>query len=230
MNIGDDLMNNSKKSPKRILVVGDVHGQIKALRNALKSARFNPKKGDFLIMLGDLIDRGYGSKETLDFAMRLVHQGDALVLRGNHEQMAIDAYYYGDFSHWFANGGSFCHDQIMGDKRYIDFMESLPLIHIHESFIFVHAGLNPELPITNQQPEDLLWIREEFIINDVAPEFTIIVGHTPVQHLSENESDPIKYQNKIFMDTGATLGGRGGKITVYDIHSGNYWQSKCSYS
>ena len=227
MNIGDDLMNNSKKSPKRILVVGDVHGQIKALRNALKSARFNPKKGDFLIMLGDIIDRGYGSKETLDFAIELVKSGHGIVLRGNHEQMALDAYASNTFKHWFDNGGSFCHDQIMGDKRYIKFMESMPLMHTHESFIFVHAGLNPELPITNQDPVDLLWIREQFIINEVAPGSIIIVGHTPVQCIMEKVSEPITYQNKIFMDTGAALGGKGGRVTVMDIHSGNYWQSEC---
>ena len=220
-------MIDSKKYPKRILVVGDIHGQIKALKKALRLAKFNPKKGDYLIMLGDLIDRGYGSKETLDFAMKLVHQGNGLVIRGNHEQMAIDAYYSGDFSHWFSNGGDFCHKQILGNKRYIEFMESMPLMHTHESFIFVHAGLNPKLSITNQQPDDLLWIREQFIINEVAPGSTIFAGHTPVQYLSENESDPIKYQNKIFMDTGAALGANGGKVTVYDVYSENYWQSEC---
>lgn len=212
---------------KRILVVGDIHGQIKALKKALRIAKFNPKNGDYLIMLGDLIDRGYGSKETLDFAMRLIHQGNGLVVRGNHEQMAIDAYYSGNFNSWFANGGEVCHKQIMGAKRYIDFMESMPFMHIHESFIFIHAGLNPALSITNQNPEDLMWIREQYIINEVVPEFTVITGHTPVQYLSENESDPVKYQNKIFIDTGAALGGKGGKVTVYDIYSGEYWQSEC---
>lgn len=99
------MTNVSKKRIRRILVAGDIHGQIKALKRALRQVNFNPKEGDYLIMLGDLIDRGYGSKETLDFAMKLVDRGDALVIRGNHEQMALDAYASGNFGHWFSNGG-----------------------------------------------------------------------------------------------------------------------------
>lgn len=220
-------MKISKERPRRILVVADIHGQIKALEEALKSAKFNPKNGDYLIMLGDLIDRGYGSKEALDFAMELVKQGNGLVLRGNHEQMAIDAYESGYFQHWFSNGGLVAHQQILGDKKYLDFMKSLPLIHFHDSFIFVHAGLDPNAPIIEQDPEDLLWIREEFIVNEISTESTIIVGHTPVQYIIEGSSLPISYRNKIFMDTGAALGSNGGKVTVYDIHSEEYWQADC---
>ena len=219
-------MNFIAEQPRRILVVGDIHGQVKALKEALKSAKFEPKKGDYLIMLGDLIDRGYGSKETLDMAMKLVSQGNTLVVRGNHEQMALDAYASGNYSLWFPNGGLVSHEQIRGDKKYIDFMESMPFMHSYDSFIFAHAGLNPELPITNQQPEDLLWIREPFIFNEVALDYLIVVGHTPVQFLSSKASTPVRYQNKLFMDTGATF-GNSGKVTVCDLYSKEYWQAKC---
>lgn len=106
-------------------------------------------------------------------------------------------------------------------------MKSMPLICSYGSFIFVHAGLNPEFPITNQYPEDLLWIREPFIFNEIDTESTIVVGHTAVQFIMEDVSVPIRQQNKLFMDTGAALGAKGGKVTVYDIHSENFWQAKC---
>lgn len=212
--------------PRRILVVADIHGQAKALKEALESAKFEPQKGDWLIMLGDLIDRGYDSKGTLDIAMELVKQGNALVVRGNHEQMAIDAYSSGDFSHWFANGGKVTHQQILGNKKYIDFMTSMPLIHFYDSFVFIHAGLNPKIPIANQTPRDLLWIREPFIFNKVDLDSLIVVGHTPVQFLPSKDSIPVRYHNKLFMDTGAAF-GNFGKVTVYDLYSKEYWQAQC---
>lgn len=217
-------MNNIKG---RTLVVGDIHGQFEALENALNAAEFNPDKGDFLIMLGDLIDRGYGSKETLDFAIELVESGHGLVLRGNHEQMALDAYDFNDFTQWFNNGGEVAHKQILGESKYINFMRSLPYIHEIGTFIFTHAGFNPELPLDEQDIDDMLWIREKYICSDIYPDRIIITGHTPVQCFGENQSVPLKYQNKIFMDTGAAYASYGGMVSVMDIHSECVWQSKC---
>ena len=217
-----------KSQPRRILVVGDVHGQVQALKNALALAKFEPEKGDHLIMLGDLIDRGYSSKETLDLAMELVSQGNTLVVRGNHEQMAIDAYASGNFIHWFTNGGNVAHEQIQGEKKYLDFMESMPFMHVHGSFVFVHAGINPISSIANQLTEDLLWIREPFIFDDgsMNNEFNFVVGHTPVQFINDKATTPIRHRNKLFIDTGAARGS-GGKVTVYDIDSRKYWQASC---
>ena len=86
-------------------------------------------------------------------------------------------------------------------EHHLDFLVSLPLFHETEEFLFVHAGLRPGIPIAQQSPEDLLWIRSEFI--DTRWNFgkTIVFGHT---HLHE----PLLKKKKIGIDTGAVYGGR----------------------
>lgn len=224
-NILHEVVEN--RNDRRILVVGDIHGQIEALEEALSYARFTPEDGDFLIMLGDLIDRGYGSKETLDFAIELVESGHGIVLRGNHEQMALDAYASNNFKHWFDNGGEVTHNQIQGSANYINFMKSLPFVCQIGSILFVHAGFKPNISLDNQDPNDMIWIREEYIYGNVFPDQIIFTGHTPVQCFTDNDPQPVCITNKIFIDTGAAYGKRGGFVTVCDMMFDNIWSAKC---
>ncbi len=74
----------------RDFVVGDIHGHFPTLRRAL--AELEVGAADRLLSVGDLVDRGPSSEEALDWMT-----GDGmdwrfdLVLRGNHEQMMLEA-------------------------------------------------------------------------------------------------------------------------------------------
>jgi serine/threonine protein phosphatase 1 len=67
--------------------------------------------------------------------------------------------------------------------------------------LFVHAGLRPGIPLSGQLPEDLLWIRDEFIDSDWDFGKTVVFGHTPFRK-------PLFQRNKIGIDTGMVYGGR----------------------
>ncbi|MDT8419829.1 MAG: metallophosphoesterase family protein [Desulfuromonadales bacterium] len=76
----------------RLLTIGDVHGQSQRLVALLEKVR--PQPQDQLVMLGDYIDRGPDSRGVVDKLIRLRRNCSRVVfLRGNHEQMLLDALY-----------------------------------------------------------------------------------------------------------------------------------------
>ncbi len=87
----------------RDFVIGDVHGQSAALKRLLDRLGVDPARGDRLIFLGDLVDRGEDSWAMLDW---YAPKSPAFVLRGNHEQMLIDAVADREWMDlWVYNGG-----------------------------------------------------------------------------------------------------------------------------
>lgn len=91
----------------RIIAIGDIHGCLNTLKELLKSVDYSSQT-DTLVFVGDYIDRGANSCETVAFLRKLQQQvgkDNCICLRGNHEQMAIDAFTSGDNSLWFYNGG-----------------------------------------------------------------------------------------------------------------------------
>lgn len=69
---------------KRLVIVGDVHGQKKALEDILDKINFDKAK-DHLILTGDLINKGPDSAGVVDLAMEL----GAHAVRGNHEDRVL---------------------------------------------------------------------------------------------------------------------------------------------
>lgn len=73
---------------ERILCFSDIHGRARDAEQALRLARYNPDR-DYLVYLGDAIDRGPESREAVRLLRGLAAHG-AVVLRGNHEDMLRD--------------------------------------------------------------------------------------------------------------------------------------------
>ena len=163
------------------LVFGDIHGQFDGL---MKLVNFiDCSADDKLFFLGDLIDRGDRSADVVRWVMENGHT----CLRGNHEQMCLDAYRSNEGSlvwkGWMMNGGSNTldsYDEGRVPQEHIDWMQQLPLfMDLGDSWL-VHAGLNPNLPLELQGAPEFCWIRDEFH-SATEPFFTdkiIITGHT----------------------------------------------------
>jgi protein phosphatase len=66
-----------------ITVVPDIHGSLNTMLNAIRWAY---RRNNFLLFLGDLLDYGLESLETVEEAYRLVTRGEAEVINGNHEK------------------------------------------------------------------------------------------------------------------------------------------------
>lgn len=73
----------------RLIAIGDIHGQLEKLNKLL--AIVSPAKNDKLVFLGDYIDRGPDSQGVVGRLMELAEQIPCVFLRGNHEQMMLDA-------------------------------------------------------------------------------------------------------------------------------------------
>ncbi len=228
---------------RRIFAIGDIHGRFDRLSSVFNKINFDAEK-DFLILLGDYIDRGNENLHCLQWAMKMSEFKNVVVLRGNHEQMMLYYYLMGNFEStiWLPNGGKFTKAEIddwcKNDpdflKKALKFIYERPLYHQMKingkDYIFVHAGLKPGVPLENQTEESLLWIRDEFY-NDYDGDAEVVCGHTPTPYLEVSsemaERDPympIRLPNKItLMDTGSFL--KSGKISCIDILTGYIWQS-----
>ncbi len=83
---------------------------------------------------------------------------------------------------------------------HLQFFEMLERAVRIGSYLFVHAGIRPGIPLAEQDDDDLIWIREPFLSYRGDHGFTVVHGHTPTDTV-ENHG------NHIGVDTGAVFGG-----------------------
>lgn len=210
----------------RIIAIADIHGNNKKFREALKAVSL--KKVDTLVLLGDLIDRGSYSKDVLDTLLLLKKEGfdNIIYIRGNHEQMLLDAYYDENKEYiWLKNGGektlqsfrvNFC-NQI--PNNYIKLIETSVLYYFFEDFLFIHAGVNFEHANPLDDKESLLWLRK--ISKDLYKKSSfaskkIVHGHTPISR--EEILQQFSEMEIINIDNGVYFKEEGyGKLTIADF-------------
>ena len=77
----------------RTFVIGDIHGQYKALKEYLALSKFK-KDNDRLICLGDVCDRGRQVKECID---ELLTIPKCIYVLGNHDDWALEWAIHGNF-------------------------------------------------------------------------------------------------------------------------------------
>ena len=212
----------------RIYAVGDIHGRLDLLDELLarigddRSSR--PAIRSVSVFLGDYIDRGPSSRETIDRLIEYAGANESIFLKGNHEQIAISCLRdRGLFERWMRLGGletlaSYgITPGASSDARQIvrlqaAFHDALPPSHfrflrdLQNSFacgdyFFAHAGVKPHIPLSRQKESDLLWIRQEFLSSRDDFGKIVIHGHTPARDI---EVGP----NRINIDTGAFATGR----------------------
>lgn len=194
-----------------VVAIGDVHGCATRLMLALLP-HFHT--GAELMFIGDLVDRSpepEGDARVIELVRSLQAEPAAYglskvtVLRGNHEQMlldAIDEQTSGDaITLWMRNGGN--HEFLAAAREHRDWLETLPLIAIRGSYLFVHAGVRPGVPLDQQLDRDLLWIRSPFLECEHGLPYTVVHGHTYRRDFAVT-----RLPHRIGIDTGAFLSGR----------------------
>lgn len=231
---------------QRILVIGDIHGGLLALEEVLANA--NVGSNDKLIFLGDYVDGWSQSPQVLDFLLNLKKSQQCVFIRGNHDQLLLDWLEKRDacFNEkmWFMHGGEAtvkAYREISDEKKqvHIDFLKSLQDYYIDEqNRLFVHAGFTNLNGVAFEYFPKLfywdrtLWETALCLDKTIKPSsifypkrFThykeIFIGHTPVTKI--NETKPLNYANVWNVDTGAAF---FGSLTIMDVDSKEYWQSK----
>lgn len=178
-------------SQRKLFAIGDIHGCLKELLEALNWIESQAPHGAEVVFLGDHVDRGEQSREVIEVLMRGPRRPQDLwePIMGNHEAMmlkAIDNRRMGDIHIWLVNGGDETlisygvkdFDDLPAD--HIEWIRSLPLFHETESHWFVHGGLYPDTHPEDESPETLLWARKWW--KDFVPgsyERHVVFGHTP---------------------------------------------------
>ena len=219
----------SLPSGRRVYAIGDVHGRLDLLGPAIEAVRLDlaavPVERAFLVFLGDLIDRGPASREVLEM-LRLAHWGEItpVFLLGNHEEAMLAAYDgdLGALRNWVGFGGAETVESygvppvllLREDWRgywqsvraavppeHIDFLRGFYDQFALGDYLFVHAGVRPRVSLEKQDPRDLRWIRDEFLL---CPDYhgkVVVHGHTVADA-------PELLGNRIGIDTGAYRTGR----------------------
>jgi serine/threonine protein phosphatase 1 len=211
----------------QLFAIGDVHGCRDELAQVLDAIA--PGSGDTVVFLGDYIDRGPDSRGVIDdiLTWRRATAARVVCLKGNHEDMALG--YLGRGGQWgeawHRNGGgatlrsyglssdaaaSDAHRRIPPD--HLAFLEALVPSHRWGDWIFVHAGVRPGVPLEAQHPEDLLWIREEFLAGRHQLPATIVFGHTPHRQVLDDRPQ------KVGIDTGCVYGGALTCLVLPEAH------------
>lgn len=218
---------------KRTLVISDIHGELHLLEELLQEAKYNDSE-DGLILLGDYVDRGPDSKGVLERIIQLKERG-AIVLRGNHDQMMLDAVNDkpGARKNWARNGGLATlqsYDPSINDMTFptaaifwehVDFIKETAYYHEEDDSIFVHAGVHPGIPVQQTDPSILMWIREEFH-KAYSSEETVVFGHTPAFILRGTNDHSVYFgDNRIIgIDGGAAY---GGQLNCLELPSGKVY-------
>jgi len=205
----------------RIYAIGDVHGcadRLAALHGGIRAdMEARPVARVVLLHLGDYVDRGPDSAGVLDLLIdpRLAQDAEVVCLVGNHEAMMLDACApdasAGALRFWLENGGHETLESYGADAAapgwaarippaHLDFLRRCPLSHAAGDYLFVHAGVRPDVPLDRQDPFDLLWIREPFLSWRGSLGAVVVHGHTPTPI-------PAVRDHRIGIDTGACFGG-----------------------
>jgi serine/threonine protein phosphatase 1 len=212
----------------RIYAIGDIHGRLDLLEKLLCQIKTDltqhPTIRPIHVFLGDYIDRGSWSRETIDRLIKHGAEHESVFLRGNHELLAIaclsdrakiDQWLrlggketlasYGIASELFANRKQIAETQLAFHNAlspaHFQFFRSLRNSFSCGDYFFVHAGARPNIDLSRQSESDLLWIRGEFLssVHDFGK--IIVHGHTPTRDIEVRT-------NRINIDTGAFATGR----------------------
>lgn len=194
---------------RHIWLVGDIHGCLTQLRTKLWNYRFDPWQ-DLLISVGDVIDRGLESLRCL----RLLEQRWVRAVRGNHEQMAMDALASQQMSLWFMNGGNWFIGLTDKQREQVKMMlvncQRLPwIIELNSStgkHVIAHADYPSDIYEWQKEVDlhQVLWSRLRLIEGQKGQGITgadhFWFGHTPLRHRAD-------IGNLHYIDTGAVFGG-----------------------
>jgi serine/threonine protein phosphatase 1 len=210
----------------RYYVIGDIHGCLdlyEAIIAAIEADdRQSPPADTRIVLLGDLVDRGPDSAGVIARTREWQQDTRVRVLAGNHEEMFLAAFEKPEaLRHFLKHGGretvlsyglskkQFATLDLeemfarlptlvpQADREYIAAFENM--IRAGD-YVFVHAGIDPARPLSEQKRSDLLWIRERFLSHAGPLEKVVVHGHTIFDTVMD-------CGNRIGIDTGAFRSG-----------------------
>lgn len=209
-----------------IFAIGDIHGHLIALDALLATIPAGPD--DTLVFLGDYVNKGPEVRGTLDRLYALNKTRNCVFLRGNHDQIMIDAHHKASKMTIFESLGgeetlmSYGSGLTEDVMRYVpdqhwEFLEQICRNYYQtDKYIFVHGGIRPKVSPKKEKPERLLWTT---LSNAAAHKSgkTVICGHS-----SQRNGRIADRGHTICIDTGI---GKGSLLTCLELDTFRFWQS-----
>ena len=207
-------------------MIGDIHGRLdlyKALVEAIEEDdASNSDMQSHVVLLGDLVDRGPDSAGVIALTRKWQSKRDVRVLAGNHEEMFLNAFKKPEvLRHFLKHGGretilsyglskkqfnAMNIDELFAmlpqliPQSELDYVQDFEEMIIAGDYAFVHAGIDPAVPLDQQKRGDLLWIRDRFLAHEGPLDKVVVHGHTIFPEVMD-------CGNRIGIDTGAFRSG-----------------------
>jgi serine/threonine protein phosphatase 1 len=215
--------------------IGDLHGRAPALRECLQKCSYD-NDNDKLIVLGDICDGYPWTNECFDILEGIKNN---VIVRGNHDEWTLRWMTDGaELPAWIHQGGyntmlSYDFNFERVPKTHVDMIKNAPVYYIDsKNNIYCHGGFIPSQPIEKQSADFILWDRTlckhayDMSIKGkevhIKPYKHVFLGHTSTGFFTR-EYQPLILGNVVMMDTG---GGDVGVVTIMNVDTLKYWQSK----
>jgi protein phosphatase len=204
--MSNKIINIDCKDNYKIVAISDIHGHFDHFKKLID--KLSLKSSDYLIIIGDFINRGPNSYETYSFIKNLSTRPNTIILKGNHESFIYNslkdkkradvflehfkAPHYKTIIDDFVQLSNFdfqnCTSGIAFQKNIFDhhfetleFINSLPVMVNFDEFIFVHGGYDPAFKLPEDEGRFLKYDNYNKVsgINDKM----VVVGHWPASNL-----------------------------------------------
>ena len=226
----------------RNLVIGDIHGGLKALVQLIEQLKVNAS--DKLVFLGDYVDGWSESAQVIQYLIELSNNAECVFIKGNHDVWCED-WLREELANpvWLAHGGqetveSYSDFTDEEKKQHLQFFQATELFHIdNDNRLYVHAGFTSmhgvqrEYEVRNFYFDRTLWEmaltmdkridKSSRIYPDRLRHYKeIYIGHTPT--INYFKMHPMNVANVWNIDTGAAFTGR---LSAMDVDTKEVFQS-----
>jgi serine/threonine protein phosphatase 1 len=194
-------------------VIPDIHGRDDLLGEGLAGIRAH-SNGDagIIVTIGDYVDKGPASRQVIERLLSGVADGWNLVaLKGNHDAMMAGALRDpSKMAPWIEKGGDAALASYGGDPAavplgHLAWLDSLLPMHVDRHRVYVHAGVDPALPLDQQSETTLLWKRYPKGFSGGHGERHVVHGH------DNFPEGPLLYEGRTNLDA---LAWRTGRLVI----------------
>ena len=193
-------------------VIPDIHGRDDLLSRALAAiSDHRGGEGGVIVMIGDYVDKGPHSRQVVERLLSGIAGRNLVALKGNHDAMMVAGLRDPTkLAFWIEKGGDTALASYGGrpsavPEAHVAWLDQLPLMHVDAHRVYVHAGVDPELPLALQNETTLLWKR-------YPKGYSGGFGTRHVVHGHDNDPEgPLLFEGRSNLDT---LAWRTGRLTV----------------
>lgn len=144
-----------------IFVIGDVHGCYFTFKKLI-AKNWDPEK-EYLVQLGDLINKGPHSVKCLSYFRKLQkkYPNRVILLRGNHEQMYLDYFQKEKKNRFIASLLAEIQIQDLDERKIFKWLRKTPLSWENDKVLISHAGISPQckIPLREEDIRGVLYNR-----------------------------------------------------------------------